>query len=153
MAFFAGMEAGQWWLEAGLAGLFLASFLAATVLPFSSEAVLAAAALGPWPTWELFLVASVGNTLGGMSSYGLGRLGDMDRIARWLRTDSTKALHWQQRIQRYGVWAALLTWLPIVGDVIAIALGLARARALPMIALMFLGKAARYAVVLAVLRP
>lgn len=153
MAFFADMEPAGWWLEFGLAGLFLASFLAATVVPFSSEAVLAAAALGPWPTWELFLVASVGNTLGGMSSYALGHIGDPGRIARWLRTDPSEAVRWQGRIQRYGVWAALLTWLPLVGDVIAIALGLARARALPVAVLMFLGKAARYGVVLAVLRP
>lgn len=152
-AFFAPMEAGQWWLELGLAGLFLASFLAATVVPFSSEAVLAAATLGPWPTWELLLVASLGNTLGGMSSYAIGRLGDLERIARWLRTDPAKALRWQQRIQHHGAWAALLTWLPVVGDVIAIALGLARARTLPVAFLMFLGKAARYWVVLAVLRP
>ncbi|MEX1132079.1 MAG: YqaA family protein [Flavobacteriales bacterium] len=146
------MEAGQWWLELGLAGLFLASFLAATVLPFSSEAVLAASSLGPWPTWQLLLVASFGNTLGGMSSYTLGRLGDVDRITRWLRTDPAKAIQWKERIQRHGAWAALLTWLPFVGDVIAIALGLLRAPALPVAFLMFLGKAARYGVLLALLR-
>ena len=146
------MEAGPWWLELGLAGLFLASFLAATVLPFSSEAVLAASSMGPWPTWELLVVVSVGNTLGGISSYALGRLGDLDRIARWLRTDPAKALRWKQRIQHHGVWAALLTWLPFVGDPIAIALGLGRTSFWPTAILMFLGKAARYAVVLALLR-
>jgi len=145
------MEPVVGWMEGGLAGLFLASFLAATVLPFSSEAVLAAATLGPWSTGALLLVASLGNTLGGMSSYGLGRLGDMDRIARWLRTDPGKALRWQQRIERHGAWAALLTWLPVVGDPIAIALGLGRAKALPVLLLMLLGKAMRYAALLAIL--
>jgi len=146
------MEAGPWWLEFGLAGLFLASFLAATVLPFSSEALLAAMAMGPWSTMALWIVASTGNTLGGMSSYGLGRLGDLGRIARWLRTDPSKALRWQARMERYGAWGALLTWLPVVGDPIAIALGLGRARAWPVLLLMFLGKAARYGVLLALLR-
>lgn len=146
------MELDPIWVELGLWGLFLAAFLAATVLPFSSEAVLAAATLGPWSTGALLLVASLGNTLGGMSSYGLGRLGDMDRIARWLRTDPAKALRWQQRIERYGAWAALLTWLPVVGDPMAIALGLGRARPWPVLILMFLAKATRYWVLLAMLR-
>ncbi len=146
------MEAGPWWIELGLWGLFLASFLSATVVPFSSEAVLAAMTLGPWDKLTLWAVASTGNTLGGMSSYGLGRLGDLGRIARWLRTDPAKALRWQARMARYGAWAALLTWLPVVGDPIAIALGLGRASIWPVALLMFVGKAARYAVVLALMR-
>jgi len=146
------MEMGAEWASWGLAGVFMASFLAATVLPFSSEAVLAAMAFGTWSSLSLWTVASLGNTLGGMSSYGLGHLGDLGRIARWLRTDPAKALRWQARIERHGAWAALLTWLPIVGDPIAIALGLGRARMLPVALLMFAGKAARYAVVLALLR-
>jgi len=146
------MELGPEWSTWGLAGLFMASFLAATVLPFSSEAVLAAMAMGSWSSLALWLSASLGNTLGGLSSYGLGRLGDMDRIARWLRTDPTKALYWRDRIQRHGAWAALLTWLPIVGDPIAIALGIGRAPLLPVSLLMFAGKALRYAAVLALLR-
>lgn len=146
------MELGPEWTTWGLAGLFIASFLAATVLPFSSEAVLAAMALGSWSSFSLWLSASVGNTLGGLSSYGLGRLGDMDRIARWLRTDPQKALRWRQRLERHGAWAALLTWLPVVGDPIAIALGLGRTAFWPTALLMFAGKAVRYAVVLALLR-
>lgn len=147
------MELGPEWVDLGLWGLFLAAFLAATVLPFSSEAVLAAATLGPWSTWALLLVASLGNTLGGMSSYGLGRLGDMDRVARWLSTDPGKVLRWQQRIERHGAWAALLTWVPVVGDPIAIALGLGRARWPLVFLLMAMGKVARYAAVLYLLRP
>jgi membrane protein YqaA with SNARE-associated domain len=146
------MELGPAWLDLGLWGLFLAAFLAATVLPFSSEAVLVAMALGPWSSVALWAVASAGNWLGGMSSYGLGRLGDLERIARWLRTDPVKAQRWQQRIQRYGSWAALLCWVPVIGDPIAIALGLGKAPVWPVGVLMFVGKSVRYAVVLALLR-
>lgn len=142
------MELGPAWQDLGLWGLFLASFVAATVLPFSSEAILGAMTLGPWSALSLWAVASAGNTLGGMTSYWLGRLGDLGRMARWLRTDPAKALRWQARIERHGVWAALLTWLPVAGDPIAIALGLGRARPLPVALLMLFGKAARYAVVL-----
>lgn len=146
------MELGPHWIEWGLWGLFLASFLAATVLPFSSEAILAAMTPGPWDPVALWLVASVGNTMGGMSSYGLGRLGDLGRIARWLRTDPAKALGWQARIQHHGAWWALLAWLPVVGDPIAIALGLGRASTWPVVLLMFLGKAMRYGLVLFLLK-
>lgn len=144
-----GFELGPEWATAGLAGLFLASFLAATVLPFSSELVLLAMLAGPWNSISLLFVASAGNTLGGMSSYGLGRLGDLDRIAQWLRVDPANALLWQQRTVRYGAWAALLCWMPVIGDPIAIALGLGRSRPLPTALLMLIGKAARYALVIA----
>lgn len=110
------------------------------------------AALGSWPLVELWLVASFGNWLGGLSSYGLGRLGDLERIAKWLRTDPAKADAWRSRIEKYGSWAALLCWAPVIGDPIAIALGLGRARFWPVALLMLIGKAARYAVLLGLLR-
>ena len=146
------MEFGPQWVELGLLGLFLASFLAATILPFSSEAVLAAMTMGPWTTLALWLVASMGNWLGGMSSYGIGRMGSLVRIAKWLRTDPATAQAWRARIERHGAWAALLCWLPVIGDPIAIALGLGRSRIWSTALLMLLGKALRYAVVLALLR-
>jgi membrane protein YqaA with SNARE-associated domain len=87
-----------------------------------------------------------------MSSYGLGRLGDPDRIARWLRTDPAKAQAWRVRLERQGAWAAWLCWLPIIGDPIAIALGLGRTHLLTTALFMLLGKALRYAAVLALVR-
>ncbi|MCC6576755.1 MAG: DedA family protein [Flavobacteriales bacterium] len=146
------MELGPMWEALGLPGLFLASFVAATVLPFSSEAVLAAMARGPWDTGALWAAASLGNWLGGMSSYGLGRLGDLPRLARWTGADPGKALAWRERVRPRGVWMALLCWLPVVGDPIAIALGLLRSDPWATALLMFVGKAARYGVLLVVMR-
>ena len=77
-----------------------------------------------------------------MSSYWLGRLGDLNR------TDPDKARSWQSRVHRYGAWAALLCWLPIIGDPIAMGLGLGRAHLGRTAVLMLLGKAARYAALL-----
>jgi membrane protein YqaA with SNARE-associated domain len=150
--YLAGMDLGPWWQDLGLPGLFLAAFVAATILPFSSEAVLAAMALGPWSSFALWAAASLGNWLGGMSSYGLGRLGDLRSLARWTGADPSRALAWQERARPYGAWAALLCWLPVVGDPIAIALGLMRSHLWGTALLMLLGKAARYAVVLAMMR-
>lgn len=139
-------------MELGLWGLFLSSFLAATILPFSSEAVLGAMALGSWSSGSLLLVASLGNTLGGLTNYAIGRWIPEEKLVRKLRFDPAKATRWRGMVQRYGAWAALLSWLPVVGDPIAIALGLFRAPFVPMSILMFLGKAVRYAVVLQILR-
>ncbi len=102
--------------------------------------------------FSLWLVASLGNWLGGLSSYGLGRLGDLERIAKLLRADPVKAEAWRTRIEQYGSWAALLCWAPVIGDPIAIALGLGRARFWPVALLMLIGKAARYAVLLGLLK-
>ncbi len=146
------MEIGQGWEALGLPGLFLAAFLAATILPFSSEVVLGAMAAGPWSFVSLFLVASVGNTLGGLTNYGLGRWIPEERSVRWFRWDTAKVERWRLLVRRRGAWAALLCWLPFVGDPIAIALGLFRAPFLPTAVLMFVGKAMRYAVVIAVAR-
>lgn len=146
------MEMGPTWAEAGLWGLFLASFLAATILPFTSEALLGIMAVGGWSSLSLLLVASIGNTLGGLTNYGIGRWVPEDKLLRRLRIDTAKADRWRDLVHRYGAWAALLCWLPVIGDPIAIALGLFRAPLLPSAALMFLGKAVRYAVLLAILR-
>ena len=151
-ATFAAMEIGHGWEAFGLPGLFVAAFLAATILPFSSEALLAAMALGTWPGSSLLLVASFGNTLGGLTNYGLGRWIPKEKAARWFRMDAGKADRWRAFVHRRGAWAALLCWLPFVGDPIAIALGLFRAPFVPTAVLMFVGKAARYAVIIALAR-
>ena len=146
------MEIGHGWEAWGLPGLFLAAFLAATILPFSSEVLLGAMAAGDWSTSSLLVVASVGNTLGGLTNYALGRWVPEERTFRWLRIEPDKAMRWHAFVRKRGAWAALLCWLPVVGDPLAIALGLFRAPAAPVVALMFIGKCARYAAVLAVIR-
>ena len=146
------MEIGQGGEAWGLPGLFLAAFLAATVLPFSSEALLGAMALGSWSGSSLLLVASIGNTLGGLTNYGLGRWIPEDKALLWLRIEPDKVERWRAFVHRRGAWAALLCWLPVVGDPIAIALGWLRAPFVPTVALMFVGKFARYGVILGIMR-
>jgi membrane protein YqaA with SNARE-associated domain len=136
----------------GLWGVFLACFLAATVIPFSSEAVVLAATLGPWSDAQLIITASLGNWLGGLTTYALGWLGDWERIARWLRMDPARADRWAAPVRRHGAWLGLLCWLPFIGDPVALALGLFRVKPVPVAMLMLVGKAARYAVIVGVAR-
>jgi len=151
-AYLPPMEVGQEWIEWGLLGLFVASFLAATILPFSSEAVLMAMALGAWSSSSLLLVATIGNTLGGLTNYAIGRWIPEGKLVKWLGIDPGKAERWRNFAERYGAWGALLCWLPIVGDPLAIALGLFRTNFLQTALLMFIGKAARYTIVLWAMR-
>lgn len=88
----------------------------------------------------------------GMTNYGIGRWLPEGKLMRWLRVDPSKAQRWRTLVQRYGYWSALLCWLPVIGDPIAIALGLFRTPAWPVLVLMFMGKAVRYAVLVAAVR-
>jgi membrane protein YqaA with SNARE-associated domain len=134
-------------IDLGYPGLFIASFLAATIVPFSSEAVLAAMLLGPFhPFWCLFW-ASLGNWGGGMSSFALGWLGRTRTIEKWLRLTPEKISKFNPYVKRWGIWLALFCWLPLVGDIFAVALGFARTPAVASALFMLIGKAARYVAV------
>ncbi|MBQ2510688.1 MAG: DedA family protein [Bacteroidales bacterium] len=135
----------------GLLGLFIACALSATVVPFSSEAVFTAALLTAHPRWLLVLVASAGNTAGGMVSFLMGWLVKWAWLEKWFHIKREKLDKLSAKVSRYGVWAALLTWLPLVGDPIAIAMGLMRTSPWKTALLMFVGKALRYAVIAGVI--
>jgi len=131
--------------EASLWALFLSSFLGATVLPGGSEAVLLALLkLHPHLAWLALLVASVANTLGGMTSYLLGRL-----VPKHAENSGQNP----QRHRRSVVWlhshgspALLLAWAPLIGDALCVAAGWLRINPWHAALFMFIGKAARYGV-------
>jgi membrane protein YqaA with SNARE-associated domain len=134
--------------EAGVLGLFLTAFVSATLVPMSSEVVLAAliAAQG-WDVVLLVVVATVGNTLGAVVNWLLGGFCLRWRDSKWFPIGAEKLERGADWFQRYGVWSLLLAWLPIVGDPITFAAGIARVRLPLFLLLVASGKAARYAVV------
>ena len=133
--------------QIGLLGLFLGCFLSATVVPFASEALVTGATLMGYNVWVVVFVATLGNTAGGMVSYLLGWLCRWEWIERFLHVKREKLMKVHERVKRWGTAAALLTWTPFVGDLIAIAMGLLRINPWATSVLMFLGKFARYLVV------
>ena len=135
------------YIEIGYLGLFLASFLAATILPFSSEGLVVAMLIGPFDALLTVVVASVGNTIGGMTSYFLGYLGKWQWLEKWFGWRSEKLGKWKSYLDKWGCCLALLCWLPIVGDSLAVVLGFARSRAVHVLVFMWVGKFSRYAVV------
>ena len=128
----------------GLFGLFLACLLSATIIPFSSEAIVAGAMALGYSTPVIVLVASLGNTVGGMISFYMGWLCKWEWLERWFKVKREKMERFRGHIEKYGVWAALLTWLPIVGDPLAIAMGFMRLNPWWTMLIMFCGKLLRY---------
>jgi membrane protein YqaA with SNARE-associated domain len=131
-------------MEYGYIGVFIAAFLAATVLPFSSEVVLMGVLLTGASYWPCMIAATVGNFLGGMSCYWLGMIGKIEWIKKYLRLDISKLERVQHWVEGKGSWAGFFVFLPGVGDFIAVALGFLRANGWIVAVSMFAGKALRY---------
>jgi len=141
-------------------GLFLASFLAATVVPFSSEALLSFLIINGTDAVTAVLVATAGNWLGGMSSYAIGYLGKWEWIEKYLRIkrETIEKWHnrlykrgetiekWHNRLYKRGAIFAFLCWVPAVGDIFAVGLGLLRTNILITAVAMLSGKFLRYVV-------
>ena len=130
----------------GYGGLFLGSFLASTILPMSSEAVLAAMVIGGFDPIVCVMVASAGNSLGGMTSYFMGYVGKWAWLERLFARNKDKVVKVKTWVDRYGSRAALLCWLPVVGDPLAVALGFVRSPVWQVGFYMTVGKFLRYAV-------
>ena len=123
--------------DTGLWGLFISAFVSATILPGNSEIVMVAV-LAKFPNlfWETIVVATIGNTIGGMTSYAIGRVVPT-KVER-------KALGW---MRRYGEWALLLSWVPVIGDALCVAAGWLRINPWLALVMLAIGKCARYLVI------
>jgi len=121
--------------------LFSSSFLSATLLPGNSEVLLIALVIsGNIACEKLIIVATIGNTFGGLTNVIIGRLAPSIKLHKYL--DS--ALDW---LRRYGAWALLLSWLPVIGDLLCLLAGWLRLSTWPVIAAIFVGKLLRYLVI------
>ena len=131
-------------------GLFLSAFLAATIVPFSSEAVLAGlyATKGGASVFALLATASVGNTLGSFAHFLLGRFCLHWRKARWFPVKADQLERASAWFRRFGAWSLLFAWLPLVGDPLTVAAGALRVNVWLFLALVSAGKLARYVAVL-----
>jgi len=132
--------------EYGYWGLFLASFLAATVLPLSSEVVLSLLIVNNYDYAACIAIASIGNWMGGMSSYFLGYLGKIEWVEKYLKIKADKITKTKLYLNKRGSLMAFFCWLPIVGDLIAVALGFLRTNIYLTAISMFVGKFLRYLV-------
>ncbi|MEQ8204879.1 MAG: YqaA family protein [Woeseia sp.] len=133
-------------------GLFLAAFLAATILPAYSEVLFAGLLLQGHDPVLLWLTASVGNTLGSAVNWALAVFLLRFREHRWFPFREERLGRAQRWFQRYGVWSLLLAWAPIGGDALTFVAGLMRVNFWVFLALVAIGKAARYAALIGIVR-
>lgn len=133
-----------------LGGLFLVSFLAATILPAQSEAGLAGLiALEAAPLAALIFAASLGNTLGAVVNWGLGRGIERFHGHRWFPVSPAQLDRAARWYQRYGKWSLLASWVPIIGDPLTVAAGLLRVPFWTFFFLVAVAKTGRYLIVAA----
>ena len=128
----------------GATGMFAAAFLAGSFFPFSSEAVLLALLAAGAPPEALLLSATAGNTLGSLFNYGVGSLGRDEWITRFTKVSPEKLERGKRWVRRYGAWAGLLAWLPLLGSVITVAMGFLRVKPIYAMAAVAVGKYLRY---------
>lgn len=124
--------------------LFASSFLAATILPFYSEVVLFALLRNGNDPALLVFVATVGNTLGAVVNWVLGRYLLHFRDQRWFYFNKKQIEKAQSWFQRYGFWTLLLAWMPIGGDALTLIAGIMKVRLWLFLLLVATGKAVRY---------
>ncbi len=133
-------------------GLFLSSFLAATLLPLSSELVLGALLKQGFNPYSLLFVATFGNVLGSVVNYGLGAFGGRLMLHKWWRMSDPEIQRAEKRFRKFGIFSLLLAWVPIIGDPLTVAAGVLKINFFLFLLLVGLGKGLRYmAIYLAVL--
>lgn len=128
----------------GLLGLFIGTFLAATILPFSSDALYIAVLAATGNAVGCLLVGTLGNWLGSVLTYWIGWAGKWEWIEKWFKVKPETMEKQKARIDRYGVWLALFAWVPVIGDVLALALGFFKVRPFWTAVLLLVGKGVRF---------
>ncbi len=132
-------------VEGGYWGLLVAAFVAGSAVPFPSEAVFVGLqALGLTP-WKLVLFGTIGNVLGGLLSYGIGRMGKMEWIERYLRIKKKNMDRAQRFMGGRGAWMGVFAVVPLIGTPIIVTLGLMRSNLYITTLSMTIGKFLRYA--------
>jgi membrane protein YqaA with SNARE-associated domain len=133
--------------EYGYIGLFTASFLAATILPLSSEAVLIFLLLNSHDPVISISVATAGNVLGSVLNYALGFWGSFLIMERLLRLSKEKIALSEKRFKKYGVFSLLFAWVPVFGDPLTVAAGVLKTNIYLFLGLVTAGKLFRYIIV------
>ena len=133
-------------IQYGYWGMFIAAFIAGSVFPFSSEAVMAGLQLAGLNPMSLLIWGTLGNVAGSMFNYWIGSLGKMEWIEKYLHVKGEKVEKTQDWMEKRGAWMGVLCFLPILGSVIAVTMGFMRANPFISLLAIFIGKLLRYAI-------
>lgn len=128
----------------GYVGMLLAAFLAGSFFPFSSEAVMVGLMATGLDPWQLMLYGTIGNVLGSVFNYGVGRMGKLEWIEKYLHVKKADLDKAERFMAGRGAWTGFFAFLPILGSAITIMLGLMRANVIITFVSITLGKLFRY---------
>jgi membrane protein YqaA with SNARE-associated domain len=131
-------------IEYGLIGLFIASFLAATILPLSSELVLSALILNGVSPELTVIIATTGNVLGSLTNYVLGFWASKTVLQKWLKMSDSDFSRAEAKFNKFGLPVLLFAWVPVIGDPLTVIAGMMRVRLIWFLVLVSIGKFLRY---------
>lgn len=137
----------EYFSELGHIGLFFAAFLAATILPLSSEIVLSALLLSGLSPTTLVTSATTGNVLGSLTNYAIGYWVSLVVVKKWFRMSEDDFLRVEQRFIKYGMFSLCFAWVPIIGDPLTVVAGVLRVSLQWFLILVTAGKFLRYVVI------
>lgn len=127
--------------------LFVSALFSATLIPGQSEALLVGLLLAGHPPWLLVCMASIGNAVGSVANWVLGRGVEHFRTRKWFPVSPQEMQQAQRWYAKYGKWSLLASWMPVIGDPLTIVAGVMRERFLIFLLLVVVAKTGRYVVV------
>ena len=133
----------------GYIGMLLAAFLAGSFFPFSSEAVMVGLIATGLDPWQLMIYGTIGNVLGSCFNYGVGRMGKLEWIEKYLHVKKKDLDKAERFMAGRGAWMGFFAFLPVLGSAITIALGFMRANVVISLISITLGKLFRYLILIA----
>mgnify|MGYP005687084859 FL=1 len=137
----------EYFADLGYLGLFISCFLAATfVIPFSPEVILGILIVKGFNLQLTIFIETIGNWMGGMTSYFVGRIGDWKKIEKYFKIKKEKVLRFKQKIDKWGSVLAFFTWFPLGGDILALSLGFFKVDPYKVSLWMLIGKFFRFVV-------
>jgi len=134
----------EYFTQWGYAGLFLASFLAATIVPLSSEIVLSVLLINNLDPFALVTLATFGNVLGALVNYAIGFWGSIFLIRKVLRISAHEFDRAKQRFNKYGIISLFFAWVPVIGDPLTLVAGVLKINLFVFFVLVTSGKLIRY---------
>lgn len=134
-------------IEYGYWGMLVAAFLAGSFIPFNSETIMGAMQVAGLDPWLLVIYGTIGNSLGGMFNYAVGRLGKLEWIEKYLHVKKKDLDKAERFMAGHGAWMGFFSFIPLLGSAITIVLGLMRANVLISAVSITFGKFLRYVIV------
>lgn len=132
----------------GYVGMQISAFLAGSIFPLSSEVVMLALLAAGLDPWQLVIYGTIGNVLGSMLNYGIGMLGRIDWIEKYLHVNKKELDRAKRFMAGRGAWMGFFSFLPVIGEGITIVLGLMRSNVAITVISVIIGKFLRYALII-----